>query len=134
MKPAAAPVPHPPFCLILPALGQPCFSAAAEVSFSRRNLNFPEYPAPPPAGRRNGVCPMIKKHVIYKKDKWNMLTVEVNGKQLILREISDQWGEESRTFLSRPEMMHWVAERFPKEKFKDNPDEYEEIIAAFKQV
>ncbi|WP_426452319.1 hypothetical protein ACP26L_09670 [Paenibacillus sp. S-38] len=77
---------------------------------------------------------MIKKHVIYKKDKWNMLTVEVNGKQLILREISDQWGEESRTFLSRPEMMHWVGERFPKEKFADNPEEYEEIIAAFKQV
>ncbi|CAG7625346.1 hypothetical protein PAESOLCIP111_02716 [Paenibacillus solanacearum] len=77
---------------------------------------------------------MIKKHIIYKKDKWNMLTVEVNGKQLILREISDQWGEDCRTFLSRPEMMHWVNERFSKASFEDGEEEYERIMEAFRQV
>ncbi|TVY06659.1 hypothetical protein [Paenibacillus cremeus] len=77
---------------------------------------------------------MIKKHTIYKKDKWNMLTVEVNGKQLILREISDQWGEECHTFLSRPEMMHWAQNRFAKEKFDGSSEEHESIMEAFRNV
>lgn len=76
----------------------------------------------------------LKKHTIYKTDRWNMMTVEVNGKQLVLREISDQWGEECHTFLSRPEMMHWVEEKFRKEDFEGNEEEYERIIEAFRQV
>lgn len=55
---------------------------------------------------------MFKKYEIYKKDKYNMLTVEVQGKTLIVREISDQWGEECHTFVSRPEMLHWAENRF----------------------
>lgn len=77
---------------------------------------------------------MIKKVQIYKKDKWNMLNVEVNGKQIIVREISDQWGEECHTFLSRPALLHWANERFRKEDFAGNEQEREEIIEAFKQV
>ncbi|MCR8631078.1 hypothetical protein [Paenibacillus radicis (ex Xue et al. 2023)] len=77
---------------------------------------------------------MIKKHLIYKIDKWNMLTVEVHGKTLILREISDQWGEECHTFISRPEMMHWAESRFSKEGFDRTPEEREAIIQAFKEV
>lgn len=76
----------------------------------------------------------IQKHVIYKKDKWNMLTVEENGKQLILREISDQWGEDCHTFLSRPAMMHWAEQRFRKEDFTGNEDEYNAIMEAFRSV
>jgi len=75
-----------------------------------------------------------KKHVIYKKDKWNMMTVEVSGKSLILREISDQWGEECRTFLSRPAMMRWVSERFPKENFAGKEEEWENLMKAFGQI
>lgn len=60
--------------------------------------------------------------------------MEVNGKQLILREISDQWGEECHTFLSRPEMMHWVGERFSKERFQGTEEELEQIWEAFRQV
>jgi hypothetical protein len=75
-----------------------------------------------------------KKHQIYKKDKWNMLTVEVNGKSLVVREISDQWGEESQTFLSRPAMMYWVENRFPKSDYEDNLEEWEEIMTAFKTI
>lgn len=63
-----------------------------------------------------------------------MLTVEVHGKTLILREISDQWGEECHTFLSRPAMMHWAEERFPKERYADNEEEWAEIMRAFKEV
>ncbi|NOU97970.1 hypothetical protein GC093_32795 [Paenibacillus sp. LMG 31456] len=77
---------------------------------------------------------MIKKHLIYKIDKWNMLTVEVHGKTLILREISDQWGEECHTFISRPEMMHWAESRFSKEGFNGTPEEREAIMKAFKEV
>ncbi|WP_282936742.1 hypothetical protein [Paenibacillus sp. RC67] len=77
---------------------------------------------------------MIKKHLIYKRDKWNMLTVEVNGKTLILREISDQWGEECHTFLSRPAMMHWAEDRFSKEKFEGTEEERTTIMQAFKEV
>lgn len=77
---------------------------------------------------------MIKKHLIYKKDNWNMLTVEVNGKTLVVREISDQWGEESRTFLSRPALMHWVEERFARDRFDGTDEEYNQIMEAFRNV
>ncbi|MDB5052797.1 MAG: hypothetical protein JWM44_847 [Bacilli bacterium] len=76
----------------------------------------------------------IKKHSIYKKDKWNMLTVEVSGKTLIVREISDQWGEESYTFLSRPALMNWVEQRFPKTDYEENLEEWEEMMKAFREV
>lgn len=76
----------------------------------------------------------FKKHLIYKKDKWNMMTVEVNGKNLILREISDQWGEECHTFPSRPAMMQWVHERFPRERFAGNEQEWESIMQAFAEI
>lgn len=77
---------------------------------------------------------MIKKHEIYKKDKWNMMTVEVQGRYIVLREISDQWGEETHTFMSRPALMQWADTRFPKEEYEDNMDEWRSIMAAFKGV
>ncbi|GIO52597.1 MULTISPECIES: hypothetical protein [Paenibacillus] len=77
---------------------------------------------------------MIKKHEIYKKDKWNMMTVEVQGRYIVLREISDQWGEETHTFMSRPAMMQWVNNRFPKEDYQGNEDEWRQIMNAFKEV
>jgi hypothetical protein len=76
----------------------------------------------------------IKKYSIYKKDKWNMLTVEVSGKTLNVREISDQWGEESHTFLSRPALMNWVEQRFPKTDYEGNLEEWEEMMKAFREV
>jgi len=82
----------------------------------------------------NGAMNMIKKIEIYKKDKWNMLHVEVQGKTIVLREISEQWGEEAHTFLSRPELMNWVENRFSKKKFIGDENERVEIIKAFKQV
>lgn len=77
---------------------------------------------------------MIKTRQIYKKDKWNMMTVEVNGTRFVLREISDQWGEECHTFLSRPALMKWANERFPKEQFSGNEEEWNAIMAAFKEI
>ncbi|CAH1215187.1 MULTISPECIES: hypothetical protein [Paenibacillus] len=77
---------------------------------------------------------MIKKHEIYKTDKWNMMTVEVQGKYLVLREISDQWGEECHTFLSRPALMQWAERRFPKEDFENREEEWQRLMAAFKEV
>lgn len=76
----------------------------------------------------------IKKHLIYKKDKWNMLTVEENGKTLIVREISDQWGEDCHTFLSRPALMNWVEERFARDRFDGTDEEYGALIQAFKEI
>jgi len=77
---------------------------------------------------------MIKKHEIYKKDKWNMLNVEVNGTRYVVREISDQWGEDCHTFLSRPALMQWAHERFAPNRFEGDEEERQRIIAAFEQV
>lgn len=63
------------------------------------------------------------------------MTVEVNGTRFILREISDQWGEESQTFLSRPEMMNWAEHRFSKEKkYAGREEEREAILDAFREI
>lgn len=77
---------------------------------------------------------MIKKHEIYKKDKWNMMHVEVNGRHILLREISDQWGEDTHNFLSRPALMDWVNRRFSSESFAGSITERNEIIEKFKQI
>jgi hypothetical protein len=77
---------------------------------------------------------MIKTHLIYKKDKWNMMTVEVQGARIILREISDQWGEESHEFLSRPALMHWVENRFSKQRFEGTEQEWEQLMETFKAI
>lgn len=76
----------------------------------------------------------IKKHFIYKMDKWNMMFVEEDGKSLVLREISDQWGEECHTFLSRPAMLQWAEERFSDDHFQGSEEEKEMIMNAFKQI
>ncbi|WP_219836048.1 hypothetical protein [Paenibacillus sp. R14(2021)] len=77
---------------------------------------------------------MFKKVQIYKTDKYNMLNVEVQGKTLIVREISDQWGEESHTFVSRPEMLHWAENRFRKEDFVGREEELAAIMENFREV
>lgn len=77
---------------------------------------------------------MFKKHQIYKTDNYNMLTVEVQGKTLVIREISDQWGEECHTFVSRPEMMHWAERRFRTEDYAGREDELKAIMEAFREV
>ncbi|WP_339279823.1 hypothetical protein NYE40_09275 [Paenibacillus sp. FSL W8-1187] len=77
---------------------------------------------------------MIKKHLIYKTDKYNMLNVEVHGKTIIAREISDQWGEECHTFLSRPELMHWAESRFRPEKFEGREEELQTILQNLSEV
>jgi len=77
---------------------------------------------------------MFKKYEIYKTDRYNMLTVEVQGKTLIAREISDQWGEDCHTFLSRPALMHWAENRFRPEDFKGREDELESIMEALRKV
>ena len=77
---------------------------------------------------------MYKKHVIYKNDKYNMLTVEVQGKTLVVREISDQWGEQGYQFISRPEMLHWAENRFRAEDFVGREDERQAIMDNFRNV
>lgn len=77
---------------------------------------------------------MSNKHVIYKQDNWNMMTVEVQGRYILLREISDQWGEECHTFLSRPALMHWVKKRFPEKESIGKKDAWHELMRKFKQV
>ena len=77
---------------------------------------------------------MIKKHEIYKTDKWNMMTVEVQGKTLVLREISDQWGEETHIFLGRPALKDWIDRRFPKEDFAGREAEWDAIMTAVREV
>ena len=77
---------------------------------------------------------MFKKVQIYKVDKYNMLTVEVQGKTLIVREISDQWGEECHTFVSRPEMLHWAENRFRPGDYVGKEEERAAIMESFREV
>ena len=77
---------------------------------------------------------MFKKYTIYKTDKYNMLTVEVQGKTLIVREISDQWGEDCYEFLSRPAMMHWAENRFRQEDYMGREEEWQTIMDNFRAV
>ncbi|MCR8643878.1 hypothetical protein NV379_14575 [Paenibacillus sp. N1-5-1-14] len=77
---------------------------------------------------------MIKKHQIYKTDNWNMLTVEVNGTRFVVREISDQWGEDCQTFLSRQALRHWAGEHFAAEHFSGTEEERQQILTNIHEV
>jgi len=77
---------------------------------------------------------MFAKHVIYKHDPYNMLTVEVQGKTLVVREISEQWGEECHKFLSRAEMMDWAERRFLPEDFPGGEDQLRETLAKLRSI
>lgn len=76
----------------------------------------------------------FKTHQIFKKDKWNMINAEVHGSRIVVRVISDQWGEDNFEFLSRPALMHWVEGTFTPERFDGTEEERQQIIEAFKQV
>ncbi|MFD2333711.1 hypothetical protein ACFSR7_31005 [Cohnella sp. GCM10020058] len=77
---------------------------------------------------------MFAKHVIYKNDHYNMLTVEVQGKTLVVRQISDQWGEECHKFLSRPEMMHWAERHLVAEDFPGGEQQLAEVMSSLRNV
>ncbi|HZG87213.1 hypothetical protein [Paenibacillus sp.] len=75
-----------------------------------------------------------KKVEIFKRDKWNMIKAEVRGREIEVIEISDQWGEESRTFYSRAELMNWVEQRFAPGRYQGSEEEREDIIAQFRSL
>lgn len=77
---------------------------------------------------------MFAKHTVYKHDNYNMLTVEVQGKTLVVREISDQWGEECHKFLSRPEMMHWAERRFRADDFPGGEEEFRLTMEKLRNI
>lgn len=75
-----------------------------------------------------------KKHLIFKKDKWNMLTIEVQGRSIVARDISTEWGEESHVFLSRHELVEWAGKRFAPDDFGGDTEEYERVMQAIREV
>lgn len=77
---------------------------------------------------------MFAKHTVYKHDNYNMLTVEVQGKTLVVREISDQWGEECHKFISRPAMMDWAEKRFRPEDFPGGEEEYKRAMETLRNI
>ena len=77
---------------------------------------------------------MFAKHTVYKHDNYNMLTVEVQGKTLVVREISDQWGEECHKFISRPEMMDWANRRFRAEDFPGGEEELQLTLEKLRNI
>lgn len=76
----------------------------------------------------------MKKHLIYKKDKWNMLTIEVQGRNIVVRELSTEWGEDCRVFLGRPELLDWANKRFSPDDFAGDQAEYERVMQAIAAV
>jgi hypothetical protein len=77
---------------------------------------------------------VFEKHTVYKLDPYNMLTVEVQGKTIVVREISDQWGEETHKFLSRPEFMDWAIRRFRPEDFPDGEEQYRKVMETLRSI
>lgn len=63
-----------------------------------------------------------------------MINAEVRGREIEVIEISDQWGEDSRTFYSRAELMHWVHDRFQQGKFDGPEEERIKIIDEFSKL
>lgn len=77
---------------------------------------------------------MFVKHTVYKHDNYNMLTVEVQGKTLVVREISDQWGEVCHKFIARPEMMAWAERRFRPEDFPGGEEEFNRTMDTLRSI
>lgn len=75
-----------------------------------------------------------KIYTIYKEDKWNMITAEIVGSKITVREISTLWGEDTYTFHSRPELMHWVSEHYKPENYAGKEEIYESILENFKNL
>lgn len=76
----------------------------------------------------------MKKVEIYKEDKWNMMHAEIQGRNIVVREISDQWGEETHIFQSRPSLMNWVEHRFAADRFTGSEEERLALIEAFRNL
>ncbi|WP_027417668.1 hypothetical protein [Aneurinibacillus terranovensis] len=77
---------------------------------------------------------MAKKHIIYKQDNWNMMTVEAEGAKITVREISTEWGEDTYIFTTRHEMMEWAKSRFLPEDYVGREDDYNQIMESFKNI
>lgn len=71
---------------------------------------------------------------IYKHDKWNMMKVEQLGTRFTVREISTEWGEECRVFLTRHELWQFAEQRFGRTEVASDPEETERILAIFKEI
>lgn len=63
-----------------------------------------------------------------------MLTVEEQGKTLVVRHITDQWGEEGFQFISRPELLDWAQKYFRIEDFAGREDELEQIMNNLRSI
>jgi len=81
-----------------------------------------------------GAIKVMKKIEIYKRDKWNMMHAEVQGRTIIVREISDQWGEDSHVFNSRQELMNWAERRFSPERFEGSEEERLRCIGVLESI
>lgn len=77
---------------------------------------------------------MFAKHIIYKHDNYNMLTVEVQGKTLVVRHLSDQWGEECHRFVSRPELINWAERHFSASDFPGGEEERRQTLEKLRSV
>ncbi len=63
-----------------------------------------------------------------------MMSVVVHGTKLVVTEISDQWGEESYTFIGKPALLHWAQQRFSKEHNMENKEEWDAIMQKFNGI
>ncbi|WCK52768.1 hypothetical protein PP175_15190 [Aneurinibacillus sp. Ricciae_BoGa-3] len=80
------------------------------------------------------ITTMAKKHIIYKRDNWNMMTAEADGARVIIREISSEWGEDTYIFNSRHEMMNWAGQHFAAQDYIGRDEEYNQIMETFRSI
>ncbi len=77
---------------------------------------------------------LMKRHEIYKLDKWNMMYVEEVGRCLTVIEISTEWGEESHEFMSRGELEQWANRRFQAPDFANRQEETSVFMERIKSI
>lgn len=73
---------------------------------------------------------MAKKHVIYKEDNWNMITAEIEGVRITVREISTEWGEDTYVLNGRHELIDWAEKHFTSDKYENAAA----ILEKFRQL
>lgn len=76
----------------------------------------------------------MEKIQIYKLDKWNQMHAEIQGRQITVRKISTEWGEETFLFNGRAEILNWAEGYFKNTPLEQTTDEYERWIESFKSI
>ncbi|MDB5085714.1 MAG: hypothetical protein JWN30_2600 [Bacilli bacterium] len=73
---------------------------------------------------------MKRQLQVYKHDNWNQMNILINGKHIVVSELSSTFGETTYDFFTKSEMMAWAKKHFANEE----PTELQRILQVFEQA